>query len=125
MPNGGKKKQNQNSPQEQPAPAAPKFPMALPQRDISVIDPIFWTSGQGPRTSVNWADFERTMKRIGAQVKQHKGKKVAFTIPGLGTAYLHNLPSQTEIHPLELKEVENNLEKAFHWTRESFVLASG
>jgi hypothetical protein len=107
------------------AAAAPEFPMALPQKDIDVVEQIFWTPGKGARESVRWSHFESTMTKIGAQVTQNGGKRVRFTIQGLGSADVHHPPPQIVIYPRQLKEIEDNLASAFSWTRESFVPADG
>ena len=119
---GATKKQKQNNSQEQPAAAVPRFPMALPQRELDVIEQIFRTGGQGPRQSVKWNDFERTMRKIGAQVTPRGGGKVAFTIPGFPTAIVPHAHNDTWIEDGRLNIVKAKLESAFSWTRESFVL---
>ena len=119
---GATKKQKQNNSQEQPAAAAPKFPMALPHKDIDVIEQIFWTPGKA-RESVKWAHFESTMAKIGAQMTQNGARRVKFTIAGFGSAKVHHKPSEDVISPVQLKEIEGILASAFSWTRESFVPA--
>ena len=94
--------------------------MALPHKDIDVIEQIFWTPGKA-RESVKWAHFESTMAKIGAQMTPNGARRVKFTIAGFGSARVHL--SEPVISPVQLKEIEGILASAFSWTRESFVTA--